>query len=286
VNDLHDRLAELAEAAARDSHTEGAAAAIRRGRRRRRHRTGGSAAVALLVVVAAVGAARLTGWGAVDARPAGPPASTLPPTVSIDMSTGPILDGTPERQALDDLTHELRRCRTGDAGIDVIGKGRAHGRFWIVAARAPVPGDKGLCWVNGLWARDGSGNFSGIGMTGGLPPEIKPLTYTGGTVTDTFVEVTGTMPRQAARVRVVLAGGTSVDVAPLDPGDGYPVKFFIAFVPRRDGSDAEVTGLRALDASGRTIAECDTAADPYQDPSSCTPKSPVKYPGEGWRYED
>jgi hypothetical protein len=77
--------------------------------------------------------------------------------------------------------------------------------------------------------------------------------------------VQGYAPRQAARVRLLPKDGPPrLELGLVDPGDRYPVKFFMALfsVP---SSESPFATVEALDQAGRTVARCTAGAPPVGD---------------------
>ena len=70
--------------------------------------------------------------------------------------------------------------------------------------------------------------------------------------------IDGYVTKQAARVRLILAGGKPpLDLEPLPSGSDVPVNFFVAVVPWPGSKEQlPVERLIALDGSGRAITSC------------------------------
>ena len=262
MNDLRDRLQELAEAAARDGTTPGPAAAIRRGRQRRRRVLGTVAsllAVALVAGAAGVGALADRSAPALDAPATRRPRPSRPVPV--------------EQTIFDDLAREVRRCPGGVAGrVERIGyvRSRTFRRIWMAVAKPPAPGDAGICWTSGVFELDGSGGFGGLRRP---RPAATPLTASGTGGTTASIE--GQVAKRAVRVRVRFRDGRSpLDLPVVDTGSRYPVNLYVGFFSQgrpgaRDDTEywapSEVT---ALDPAGRPVANC-TAGPPWNAPTSC-----------------
>jgi hypothetical protein len=169
VNDLRDRLQELADAATRDGTTPGPAAAIRRGRRRRRRVLGTVASLLAVALVAGAG-----GIGALADRSApalGGPATRRPRAPSRPVPV--------EQTIFDDLAREVSRCPGGVSGeVERIGyvRSRTYRRIWMAAAKPPAPGDTGICWTSGVFGLDGGGGYGGLHRP---KPAATPLTASG-----------------------------------------------------------------------------------------------------------
>jgi hypothetical protein len=72
--------------------------------------------------------------------------------------------------------------------------------------------------------------------------------------------VTGTVTKQAARVRVLFRQRIPpLELVPIQAGDRFPVNFLAGFY-RQPGSDPKLQGwitrVVAYDAAGRQVAEC------------------------------
>ena len=273
MSDLRERFQEVADAAAREGRTPGAAAAIRRARQRQLRLAGGVAS--LLVVLLLAGTIivdRIAGGpDAPTSLPAvGPPSTqSLPGTGAVRTDQPPA--GTPEHQLLTNMTSVLDRCRGGGAP-ELIGWVRAHGSTVMVAAKPPRPGEGWVCQVGGLLSPDGNaGVISEPWVLEGLPPPSrKRLAATGGNFDipadrGTLAYVQGYATRQAARVRLLAKDGSPrLELGLVDPGDRYPVKFFLALftVP---SSEFPFARVEALDQAGRTVARCTAGAPPVGD---------------------
>jgi hypothetical protein len=268
ITDLHERLEELAEAAASHGRTPGPEAALRRGRQRQWHlAVGRSALVALVLFTVTVAGNRLT-------SPAGPPAAaptTRPgevtastrsvPTVSYPPEPGEILRpvGAPPGKYGEDLVwtmgSELTRCPAGDPDAPkvLLAWGTADGRTWAVMAKPPRPGERLVCWTVGDHQANGS---TGVGTS---RIAVRPLRLSG----DRWPpgRVIGIVTAHAARVRVLFDSGVApLDLVPIQATSRSPVKFFAGSYPQpaKGGGAAAspVVRLVAYDQAGRKIAEC------------------------------
>jgi hypothetical protein len=255
--DLRDHLQELAEAAARDGRTAGPLAAIRRGRRRRRRLAGGAAALLAAVLVA----------GAVGADHLGPTGQDLAPVSPTPTRPGfpaKLATYTPKDSAeaavlrlLIDRSEGLGACKGGRPGDErIIAVGPLPGRqgVWMIAARPPRPGEQRLCWMFAF------GNDRELGAPvahAGAPPPLTSLVASSSGDPSKLV-IDGYVTKQAARVRLIRAGGRPpLDLEPLPGGSDVPVNFFVAVVPWPGSKEQlPVERLVALDRSGREITSC------------------------------
>jgi hypothetical protein len=251
--DLHQRLQELADAAARDGATPGPAHAIRRGRQRRRRIIGGIAS--LLVVAVVAGAA---GAGELGDRPPRPPlapprvpSTTGPPEVRAD----PVPDEV-AAQLWEDTKSALRACEVGKAaGPRLIAQGTAYGNAWVLGARPPRAG-KGMCWASGESGPGGGGQIGGNGSAGSPSRKVVASGSSG----DTYGSVHGYVTKKAALVRLVFNDGRKpLEVPPVRAGPRFPVDFYIAYYPQQGASGGwRVARVLALDKDGRVLASCRT----------------------------
>lgn len=272
MSDLRERFQELADAAAREGRTPGAAAAIRRARQRQRRLAGGVAS--LLVVVLVAGAMLVDrGPGEPGPRPpvAPPSTSSLPGTGKVRTDQPPA--GTPEHRLLRNMTLTLNRCRGGGAP-QLIGWVRAHGMVVMVAAKPPRPGEDWICRVDGYPHPLGGDNVgTERWVVDGLPPPPrKRLAATGGNFglpagRGMLAYVQGYATKQAARVRVLPKDGRRpLEFGLVDPGDRFPVKFFLGlFTVPSAAADFPFATVEALDQAGRVIAQCRPGAPPVGD---------------------
>jgi hypothetical protein len=274
MSDLRERFQEVADAAAREGRTPGAAAVIRRARQRQLRLAGG---VASLLVVLLVAGAMLVDRvvGGPDA-PAPLPAVGPPSTQSL-LGTGAVRTdqppaGSPEHRLLEHMTDVLNQCRGGDAP-ELIGWVRAHGVVLMVAAKPPRPGEGWICQVHGFLLRDGNpGVASERWIDGSLsPPARKRLAATGATFDlpagrGILAYVQGYASKQAARVRLLRQGGRpSLAFGLVDPGDRFPVEFFLGLFPVTPAERFPFAEVQALDQAGRAIATCTAGAPPVGD---------------------
>lgn len=270
--DLHRRLQELADAAARDGTTPGPAHAIRRGRQRRRRIAAGITSLLLVAVVA--GAA---GTGELGNQPAPPltPATTPPPVPDSRVRPDKPPPSSLEENAFQQLTSELRRCPGGSSiRADLIGSvwSERYQRLLMVAAKQPPPQGTRFCWTSGLF--DVTGNGSRWGARRAASP-TAPLTSLGGREGSGPWEIEGRVSKEATRLRLRFRDGRApMDLAIIKAGNRYPVNFYAGLFPQgptspRQGEWWAADTLTALDAAGRTVATCRVGP-----PGNGTPKCP------------
>jgi hypothetical protein len=273
MSDLRERFQEVADAAAREGRTPGAAAAIRRARQRQRRLAGGVASLLVVLVLAGTIIVDRMAGGLDEPTPlpaVGPPgAQSLPGTA---VRTDQPAAGTPEHQLLRHMTAVLNDC-PGGGTPELIGWVRAHGFTLLVASKPPQPGEDWLCQVGGYPHPGGSVNAMAERWIHEElpPPSRKRLAATGGNLDipadrGTLAYVQGYATRQAARVRLLAKDGSPrLELGLVDPGDRYPVKFFIALFTVPTSSDFPFATVEALDQGGRTIARCTAGAPPVGD---------------------
>jgi hypothetical protein len=255
--DLRDHLQELAEAAARDGRTAGPLAAIRRGRQRRRRLAGGAAVLLGAVLVA----------GAIGADHLGPGGRALVPASPTPTRPGfpaKLATYTPNGSAeaavlrlLSDRSEGLGACKGGrPEDVRIIATGPLPDRqgVWMIAARPPRPTEQRLCWMFAF------GNERDLGAPVahlGQPPPLTLLVASSSGDPSKLI-IDGYVTKQAARVRLILAGGKPpLDLEPLPSGSEFPVNFFVAVVPWPGSKEQlPVERLIALGRSGRAITSC------------------------------
>jgi hypothetical protein len=274
MSDLRERFQELADAAAREGRTPGAAAVIRRARQRQLHRAAGVASLLVVLLFAGTMLVDRVAGGPDEPGPrpvVGPP-STQPLPGTGKVRTDQPRAGTPEHRLLRNMTSALNRCR-GGGDPQLIGWERAHGFVLMAAAKPPLPGEDWVCQVRGFLLPDGTGNvaterwvFEGLSPPPrkrlaasmsdlGLPADRGILAY-----------VQGYATKQAARVRVLREGGRPpLEFGLVDPGDRFPVKFFLGLFAVPSAERFPVTAVQALDKAGRAIAQCTPGAPPVGD---------------------
>jgi hypothetical protein len=267
MSDLRERFQELADAAAREGLTPGAAAAIRRARQRQLRVAGG--VVSLLVVLLVAGAVLVGRVAPAPFPVVGPPSTqSLPGGVRTNLPPA----GSPEQRLLQHMTTILNRCRGGTAP-QLIGWTRAHGYVLMVAAKPPRPGEGWICQVHGMLPPDGnSGVVSEQWIDGDpSPPARKRLAATGATLIvpagrEVPAYVQGYVTKQADRVRLLRQDGrASLTFGLIDPGDRFPVKFFMGLFPVPPAESFPFAKMQALDRAGRPITTCTAGAPPAGD---------------------
>jgi hypothetical protein len=253
---LRDQLQELAEAAAREGRSAGPMAAIRRGRQRRRRLAFGTAALLAAVLVAgAVGVDHL-GPGGRDLAPASPPTRPGFPAKLATYTPNGSAEAAVLR-LLTDRSEGLGACKGGRPGdVRIIAVGRLPGRqgVWMVAARPPLPTEQRLCW---MFAFGNERNLSAPVAHLGKPPPLTLLVASSSGDPSKLI-IDGYVTKQAARVRLILAGGKPpLDLEPLPSGSDVPVNFFVTVVAWPGSKENyPVERLIALDGSGRAITSC------------------------------
>ena len=272
MSDLRERFQEVADAAAREGRTPGAAAAIRRARQRQLHLVGGVAS--LLVVLLVTGAMLVDRVAGGSDAPAPLPAVGPPSTQSLPGTGGVRTDqppaGTPERRLLKHMTSVLSQCRGGGAP-ELIGWVRAHGFVLMVAAKPPRPGEGWVCQVPGFLPPDGNMGVSYEPWVGeGLPrPRGSGWRAAGAPSASGRRWGPGLRPGLCHQAGGSGAGGArgwapSADVRAGRPGGPLPVKFFMGLFVVTPGERVPAR-LQALDQAGRAIATCTPGAPPVGD---------------------
>jgi hypothetical protein len=286
MSDLRERLQELAEVAARQSRTPGPEVALRRARRRRLQVAGGTAVLLATVLLAVtVGTDRLagpaplapsatTGPSATTTRPARTTTTTMPPTVSVMPDPGEVLRpaGSPPgkigEQIVQDLATVVADCEGGapNEPITLIAWGKAHHRYWLIAAKPQGPGENWLCWASGLFEGGGAG---GMGTDSTMP--LTPLRASGSdNLRDGdqyWGQIVGYAPKRATRIQVLFDMGIPpLELRPIQAGDRFPVNFYAGFYrqPAKDKRPAtwQVVRVIAYDAAGNKVAECQAKGGP------------------------
>lgn len=274
MSDLRERFQEVADAAVREGRTPGAAAAIRRARQRQLRLAGGVASLLVVLLVAGAMLVDRIAGGPDEPTPVpaiGPPSSKSVPGIGAVRTDQPPA-GTPEHRLLEHMRSVLNRCRGGGAP-ELIGWVRAHGFVLMVAAKPPRSGEGWVCQVHGFLPPDGTaGVTSERWVDEGLsPPSHKRLVATGATLgvpagRGILAYVQGYATRQAARVRVPREGGRpALAFGLVDPGDRFPVKFFLGLFAVASAERVPFATVEALDQAGRAIATCTPGAPPVGD---------------------
>jgi hypothetical protein len=285
MSDLRERLQELADVAARQSRAPGPEVALRRARRRRLQLAGGTAVLLAIVLLAVtVGTDRLAGPAplapsattrrSATTRPARATTTTMPPAVSVMPDPGEVLRpvGSPPgkhgEQMVQDVATVIADCKGGAPGeqITLIAWGKAHHRYWLIAAKPQGPGENWLCWGSGLFEGTGAGS---MGTDSTMP--LTPLRASGShNIRDGdqyWGHIVGYVPKRAARVRVLFDMGIPpLDLTPIQAGDRYPVNFYAGWYqqPAKDKRPAtwQVVRVIAYDEAGRKVAECQAKGGP------------------------
>ena len=138
---------------------------------------------------------------------------------------------------------------------------RAQKKVWLIAAKPTPAGQQRVCWAKAFVNQGGGGGFSG-----GTPQPVKPLAAIasgGGDGHNRLGVVGGTVSKQAVRVRVLFHKGPPLEVVPVEPGPGFPIKFFAGFYleagpPPAEGQNriAAVDRVIAIDRAGNQVAAC------------------------------
>jgi hypothetical protein len=244
VDDLRDRLAEVADLAAQQARGPGPAVVARRARRRRRL-AGGGMALALVGVVSLSAlvpqglrrAADDPGAGRAEALPWRP------------LEAREWVNTVPDQRPLDPVV--------------AAAEGERAGRPWrLVVHRSehrPAGGPPGrdVCFVMD-WIVVETGLPTMWQAHGTCAPEAQPATVVtaeGPGAREGVVAVFGRAPGGAARVRLVLRGRAPVEAA---TSDAPPVgRFYVAFVPRVSYLERVV----AVDGAGRALGSAPGQGD-------------------------
>ena len=138
---------------------------------------------------------------------------------------------------------------------------------WLIAAAPPHPGEKGLCWANGLFEASGAG---GYGKEGGPGTALKPLRASGSQNLRSggryWGQIIGHVTKRATRVQVLFGGGAApLELTPIQSGDRFQVNFYVGFYrqPKKDTNlEWFVTRVIAYDSAGNKVAECQATGGP------------------------
>jgi hypothetical protein len=231
---LPDRLQELADFAERAGQPAGAVAAARRGRRwQRRRAVAGVSLLAGLLVAGVVLADRLPGGigRPPDRRPAAPAVQAprvplAPPSYAEDVHrryAGHLVDMSP---------------------VVLLGQGRDRGYTWRMVAVWGIQQATNRPETCLMYEADGVDHPSGSECAVVGARKITLNLELG----DRPAPAHGMVPARTARVRLLLQGRPSVEVAAIDPGLGFRQRFYLA------SPDAAVVGVVALDAQGHQLA--------------------------------
>jgi hypothetical protein len=265
MSELRARLREGAEAAARDGHIPNAAAIMRRGRRRRARVIGATAVVVVAVVAGMVGAGRLGDRPApLTPAPTVNPTRPTPPTtttlgrwvpsvtpLTVKALPGPY-PGPDPGGIVRDATSMVRGC-TGTSRIRLWA--RTEGKVWLIAGKPTPPGQQRVCWAHAFMNQGGGG---GLGL--GRPRPVTPLvafTSGGADGSNRLGVVSGTVTKQAVRLRVLFHHGRAMDLTPVQAGEGFPVNFFAGFyLEAGPGTNEKPQRVVTVDRAGRQLAQC------------------------------
>jgi hypothetical protein len=249
MNDLRERLQELAEAAARHGDTPGPAAAIRRGRQRRRRIAGVVAAV--LAVALAVGSGvtgRLVGSSDL---PAVAPVTTLPPLPELDLLGEWPASAADEAAGLQQEP-EVRRCPGGltrQGNLIVRFRSAEYRRLVFIGGKPPASGETTVCWAVGVYDLE-----TGAGK---LSRPVKPVSIAIPLTADLdegagYGAIYGQVDKRAYRVRVRFRDQPILDVPVIHSANQYLVNFYVGLFPP-GWEPIEVT---AFDLEDRQLAGC------------------------------
>jgi hypothetical protein len=235
MDDLRQRLTEVAQQVADRAQGPGPEAARRRGRRRAGTRTTAAAFVLALIVGGFVIARGLGRDTAEIPSLSGSPAPTTPPTIALPV-LGPL---RPQDYALDQTLQAGGR-RIGP--LEIVAQGTNSGEAWrIVAYRASLKEGNSICAFF---------ESTRTGRTATCQPETQGLAVAsiGHRVYYGFVT------KHVDTVRLTRNGATptSVDVTPAKTGQEFPVNFYAVFAPPPSSSD-EPADITALDTNGRQL---------------------------------
>jgi hypothetical protein len=235
MNDLADRLRELAEGAASEVRPPGADLARRQGRRRRRRLAAGVALAAVLAV-GLVQQGRLADWSA-PAPPAGPGDGEAPSSALFPVP----------------LT-----------GVVEVGRGQLPGGdgWRLVAGRYAQPNPDGTRELAGVLVVAVEGKDQASAMrTFDEPVRLAVDTSMIENLRRPLRPVFGAVSPGAARVVVVPRRGGTV-LAPvqaelLAPRPGIPARFWVAVLPAGGTPIPAVHQVRSYDAGGRELCRLD-----------------------------
>jgi hypothetical protein len=235
MNDLADRLRELAEGAASEVRPPGADLARRQGRRRRRRLAAGVALAAVLAV-GLVQQGRLADWSA-PAPPAGPGDGEAPSSALFPVP----------------LT-----------GVVEVGRGQLPGGdgWRLVAGRYAQPNPDGTRELAGVLVVAVKGKDQASAMrTFDEPVRLAVDTSMIENLRRPLRPVFGAVSPGAARVVVIPRRGGTV-LAPvqaelLAPRPGIPARFWVAVLPAGGTPIPAVHQVRSYDAGGRELCRLD-----------------------------
>jgi len=150
--------------------------------------------------------------------------------------------------------------------ITLLAWGKAHHRYWLIAAKPQGPGENWLCWGSGLFEGGGAGS---MGTDSTMP--LTPLRASGSSnIRDGdqyWGHIVVYVPKRATRVRVLFDRGIPpLELQPIQAGDRYPVNFYAGWyqLPAKDKQAAtwQVVRVIAFDKDGRKVAECQATSGP------------------------
>ena len=270
MSDLQTRLQQAADEAAHLGRIPGPEAVIRRGRQRRRRLIGGTASLVVLMLVAgALGTGRL----ASRQTPLAPVPTTSPTTTSViripravnkvvpldvQIQVGP--SGFPDHFGMavgmaSDLTSQMEQCEGGTAQVRMWAQ--VLEEIWVLAAKEPLPGKNWICWSDGMWNSRGGGAFGGHG---GSKNRLKLLQASQMAKVipgkGLLAVVGGPVTRQAVRLRILSPNAPPIDIAPVDVGPQFPVKFYAVAYLRPATAAGGPERVVAYNQAGRKLAEC------------------------------
>jgi len=249
MDDLRQRLTEVAQEVADQAQGPGPEAARRRGRRRAGMRTTATALALALAVGGFIVARGLVRGTAETPSLSGSARPAPPRTVALPV-LGPL---RPQDYALDSKLQAGGR-RTGP--LEIVAQGAKGGKAWrIVAYRASLKEGNSICAFF---------ESKATGRTATCQSETQGLAVAsiGHRVYYGFVA------KQVGTVRLTVNGATpaSVNVKPTKASQEFPVDFYAAFVPPQTPSNASVD-LTTLDANGHQL--CQQALVPAAGRSRC-----------------
>jgi hypothetical protein len=286
MSELRERLEEAVEAAVREGHLPAAAAVVKRGRRRRARQVGATAVLLVVVVAGVVGVDRLTSRPApLDPTPTAGPTPWTPSVTPLQVKVHPGPYPGPDPSGMvRDVTSALQVCRGATGKPEVRAWARVLGKWWLLAAK-PAPPGKALCVADGLMHGNGNGT---VGLYSGPWERLKPLQVgvagTGVAGKQQLGVVSGTVTKQAVRLRVLFYKGRPLDLEPIDGGDGVPVNFFAGFYLETGPPPAEhqrrepsIDRVIAFDQAGNRVVECRLRFGPGNTttPWRCRPAGPT-----------
>ena len=145
-----------------------------------------------------------------------------------------------------------------------------NGRMLDDRTRTPLPTEQRLCWMFAF------GNDRELGAPVahlGKPPPLTSLVASSSGDPSKLV-IDGYVTKQAARVRLILAGGKApLDLEPLPSGSDVPVNFFVAVLPWPGSKEQPGGAVIALDRSGGLSPRAGSVvATPLRQPALTPPR--------------